>query len=53
MDANMQPIGDQWNFDKDNRKGISQLKSDIPKRKNIKSNQVTFDAMIDVEDIFP
>ena len=22
MDANMQPIGDQWNFDKDNRKKI-------------------------------
>ena len=47
------PIGDKWNFDKDNRKGISQLKSDIPRRKKIKPDQITFDAMVDVEECFP
>ncbi|GIS25291.1 MAG: hypothetical protein CM15mP126_5340 [Gammaproteobacteria bacterium] len=39
----MQPIGNQWNFDKDNRKGISQLKSDIPKRKIL--NQIKLHLM--------
>ena len=53
MDKDMKPIGNQWNFDKDNRKGISQLMSDIPDRKKIKPDEITFNAMIDVENIFP
>tara|TARA_X000000368_G_scaffold121726_2_gene95457 strand:+ start:910 stop:2406 length:1497 start_codon:yes stop_codon:yes gene_type:complete len=47
------PIGDKWNFDKDNRKGISKLKSNIPKRLNLKPDQITFDVMVDVEESFP
>ena len=53
MTEENKPIGDKWNFDKDNRKGISQLKSDIPRRKKIKPDQITFDAMVDVEECFP
>ena len=53
MDDNNKPIGDKWNFDKDNRKGVSQLKIEIPKRKTIKTNQITFDSMVDVEECFP
>ena len=52
MNEEGNPIGDKWNFDKDNRKGIKQLKSDIPERKiNTRSNN--FDAMVDVEECFP
>jgi len=47
------PIGDKWNFDKENRKGISKLKSNIPKRVSLKPDQITFDAMVDVEESFP
>ena len=47
------PIGDKWNFDKDNRKGISQLKVAVPKRKILKPSQITFDAMVDIEECFP
>ena len=47
------PVGDKWNFDKDNRKGISHLKSNIPKRINLKPDQITFNTMIDVEESFP
>ena len=31
------PIGGKWNLDKDNRKGASAIKEDIPKRNNIKT----------------
>ena len=48
MNEEGKPIGDKWNFDKDNRKGIKQLKSDIPERKKLVSDQITFDAMVDV-----
>ena len=47
------PVGDKWNFDKDNRKGISQLKTEIPQRIRLKPDQATFDAMVDVEECFP
>ncbi len=53
MTEENKPIGDKWNFDKDNRKGISQLKSDIPRRKKIKPDKITFDAMVDIEECFP
>ena len=53
MNEEGNPIGDKWNFDKDNRKGISHLKDEIPKRKTIKADKVTFDAMVDVEECFP
>ena len=53
MNEEGKPIGDKWNFDKDNRKGIKQLKSDIPERKKLVSDQITFDAMVDVEECFP
>ena len=53
IDQDSKPIGGKWNFDKENRKGISYLKSDIPKRLHIKPNKITFDAMVDVEECFP
>ena len=53
MNEEAKPIGDKWNFDKDNRKGIKQLQSDIPVRKKLASDQITFDAMVDVEECFP
>ena len=53
MNQEGNPIGDKWNFDKDNRKGIKQLKSDIPERKKLIPDQITFDAMVDVEECFP
>ena len=53
MNQEGKPIGDKWNFDKDNRKGIKQLQSDIPERKKLVSDQITFDAMVDVEECFP
>ena len=53
MNEEGKPIGDKWNFDKDNRKGIKQLQSDIPVRKKLASDQITFDAMVDVEECFP
>ena len=53
MNQEGKPIGDKWNFDKDNRKGIKQLKSDIPEIKILVPDQITFDAMVDVEECFP
>ena len=53
MNDEGKPIGDKWNFDKDNRKGIKQLQSDIPERKKLVPDQITFDAMVDVEECFP
>ena len=53
MNQEGNPIGDKWNFDKDNRKGIKQLNSDIPERKKLIPDQITFDAMVDVEECFP
>ena len=53
MNDEGKPIGDKWNFDKDNRKGIKQLKSEIPERKKLIPDQITFDAMVDVEECFP
>ena len=48
MNKDLKPIGGQWNFDKDNRKGISKLKSEIPRRNKIKNDQITFDVMVEV-----
>ena len=42
MNEDSKPVGDKWNFDKDNRKGISHLKDEIPKRKTIKADQGYF-----------
>ena len=53
MNEEGKPVGEKWNFDKDNRKGIKQLKSDIPERKKLVPDQITFNAMIDVEECFP
>ena len=47
------PIGDKWNLDKENRKGISKLTENIPKRKKIKNDDITIEVMIEVESIFP
>ena len=53
IDEDNNPIGGKWNFDKDNRKGVSQLKTVIPERIKLKPNKITFDAMVDVEECFP
>ena len=53
MLENGKPVGDKWNFDKENRKGISQLKTEIPERIKLKPDKITFDAMVDVEECFP
>ena len=52
MDDDMKPVGGKWNFDKENRLGISKLKSDVPKREKIINDQITFDVMIEIEEIF-
>jgi deoxyribodipyrimidine photolyase-related protein len=41
MDENSKPVGGKWNFDKENRQSISKLKSDIPNRNNIITDQIT------------
>ena len=52
MNDKGKPIGDKWNFDKDNRKGVSQLKDEIPKRNKIKTDSLIVEVMIEVEEIF-
>jgi deoxyribodipyrimidine photolyase-related protein len=52
MDDDSKPIGGNWNYDKENRQGISKLKSSIPKRSKIKTDQITLEVMIEVEQIF-
>jgi len=52
MDKNSKPVGGKWNFDKENRQSISKLKSDIPNRNNIITDQITLEVMIEVEEIF-
>lgn len=46
------PIGGSWNYDKENRQGISKLKSPIPERSKITTDQITLEVMIEVEEIF-
>lgn len=53
MTNDRKPIGDKWNLDKENRKGISKLTENIPKRKKIKNDDITIEVMIEVESIFP
>ncbi|RZO21198.1 MAG: cryptochrome/photolyase family protein [SAR86 cluster bacterium] len=53
MTDDAKPIGDKWNLDKENRKGISKLSENIPKRKKIKNDDITIEVMIEVESIFP
>ena len=52
MGEDLKPIGGQWNFDKENRMGISKLKSEIPIRNKTINDQITFDVMVEVEEIF-
>ena len=52
MGEDLKPIGGQWNFDKENRMGISKLKSEIPIRNKTTNDQITFDVMVEVEEIF-
>ena len=52
MDDNSKPIGGSWNYDKDNRQGISKLKSTVPNREKISTDQITLEVMIEVEEIF-
>ena len=52
MDGN-KPLGDKWNFDKDNQKSISKLKETPEKRVKIKSDEITISTMVDVENCFP
>ncbi len=46
------PTGNKWNLDKENRKGISKLNIEIPKRGNSLSDPITIEVMIEVEKIF-
>ena len=46
------PAGGSWNYDKENRQGISKLKSSIPERSKIKTDQITLEVMIEVQEIF-
>ena len=46
------PIGGKWNLDKDNRKGASAIKEDIPKRNDIKTDELIVDVMVEVNEIF-
>ena len=46
------PIGGKWNLDKDNRKGASAIKEDIPKRNNIKTDELVVDVMVEVNEVF-
>ena len=46
------PIGGKWNLDKDNRKGASAIKEEIPDRNNIKTDEVIIDVMVEVNEIF-
>ena len=46
------PIGGKWNLDKDNRKGASSIKEDIPDRNNIKTDELIVDVMVEVNEIF-
>ena len=46
------PIGGKWNLDKDNRKGASAIKEEIPDRNNIKTDEVIVDVMVEVNEIF-
>ena len=52
MDEDLKPIGGQWNFDKENRMGISKLKSEITIRNKTTNDQITFDVMVEVGEIF-
>ena len=52
MDDDGKPLGEKWNFDKENRKGISQLKVEVPQRNKIKTDSITVEVMIEIEDIF-
>jgi len=52
LDDDLKPIGGQWNFDKENRMGISKLKSEIPTRNKKTNDQIIFDVMVEVGEIF-
>lgn len=52
IDDSGKPIGGIWNYDKENRQGISKLKSPIPDRSKITTDRITLEVMIEVEEIF-
>ena len=52
MDDDGKPLGEKWNFDKENRKGISQLKAEVPQRNKIKTDSITVEVMIEIEEMF-
>ena len=47
------PVSGKWNLDKENRAGISKLKEIPPKRKKNETDSITFDLMVEVEEVFP
>ena len=47
------PISGKWNLDKENRAGISKLKETPPKREKNLTDTITFDLMVEVEEVFP
>ena len=53
MTDDAKPIGGKWNLDKENRKGVSKLNVDIPKRNKFKNDELTIEVMIEVEEVFP
>ena len=51
MEGN-KPLGDKWNFDKENQKSISKLKETPKERVKIKTDEITISTMVDVENCF-
>ena len=47
------PISGKWNLDKENRAGISKLKETPPEREKNLIDTITFDLMVEVEEVFP
>ena len=53
IDNEGNPEGNAWNFDKDNRQGISKLKDTPTKPLRFKSNNLTIDCLYECSEIFP
>tara|TARA_B100000287_G_C20652824_1_gene787547 strand:- start:815 stop:2314 length:1500 start_codon:yes stop_codon:yes gene_type:complete len=47
------PLGEKWNFDKDNQKNINKVKVPPRNRVKVKSDEITISTMVDVENCFP
>jgi len=52
IDANGNPVGDAWNFDKQNRQGISKLKDMPPTPIKFKSDSLTIDCLYECAEVF-